>query len=425
MEHTALTANLPTAAANADFQRLIHAFDLFNQASDSLQQSYQELQAEAHRLSAELTNTNAELERSLLEKDSYKNYLKNILESLSNGVMVVSHEERVTICNPSAAKLLGLPQEMARNAKTYGELPLPQALQRLIDNGLNSDQHPGEDLELQIRSTEGLSRHLMVSFSHVMDQQCRRSGVTVILKDVTRLKELEVQTQRAQQLQAMGEMAVQLAHEIRNPLGSIELFASLLGNELQASPEYKGWADQIITGVKFLNNIVTNMLTFSRSSRPQFKEFDLQQLVRETLAFIEPILQQRNILIEPPTRDSVWIQGDSEMLRQMMMNLFMNALQAMPERGRLSVRIHSDDDSGVTIEVEDTGIGIPAENVGRIFDPFFTTHEKGTGLGLSLVHQIVDKHQGKISAQSDFGKGTRFTITLPLRGEQARAGMAL
>ena len=167
------------------------------------------------------------------------------------------------------------------------------------------------------------------------------------------------------------------------------------------------------------------MLTFSRSSSPQFKEFDLQQLVRETLAFIQPILQQRNILVEPPATDAVWIQGDSEMLRQMMMNLFMNALQAMPERGQLSVRVYSDNDRGVRIEVEDTGIGIPAENISRIFDPFFTTHEKGTGLGLSLVHQIVGKHQGKISAQSDFGKGTKFTINLPWRGEQARAGMTL
>ena len=124
--------------------------------------------------------------------------------------------------------------------------------------------------------------------------------MTIVLKDITRLKELEIQTQRAKQLQAMGEMAVQLAHEIRNPLGSIELFASLLGNELHGQPDFKGWADQIVTGVKFLNNIVTNMLTFTRTSKPQTKPLDLNELILETLAFVEPVLQQRKIRLERP-----------------------------------------------------------------------------------------------------------------------------
>jgi two-component system sensor histidine kinase HydH len=190
----------------------------------------------------------------------------------------------------------------------------------------------------------------------------------------------------------------------------------LLGNELKGQEDFKDWADQIVIGVKFLNNIVTNMLTFTRTSKPQTKALNLNELILETLAFVEPVLQQRKICLERPEagHNEPVCMGDAGMLRQMFLNLFMNALQAMQEGGRLAVRLRPEQLGIIRVEVEDSGIGIPSENLGRIFDPFFTTHEKGTGLGLALVHQIVEKHQGRITADSEFGKGTRFTIWLPV-----------
>jgi PAS domain S-box-containing protein len=404
----------PDLDASADFRRLIQAFDVFNQASESLQQSYNELQGEAHRLAAELAAANAELERSLAEKESFRNYLKNILESLSNGVLVVDREARAVVCNPAAGALLCLSPDDVRLARSYRELAIPASLQEFIAAARSAGVPPTE-AELHWNNAAGQPQFLSVSASPVSDPHGQNAGVTIVLKDITRLKELEIQTQRARQLQAMGEMAVQLAHEIRNPLGSIELFASLLGNELRGQEDFKGWADQIVAGVKFLNNIVTNMLTFSRDSQPQSKPLDLRGLILETLAFVDPVLQQRKIRLEQPaaTGDALLCMGDHGMLRQMFLNLFMNALQAMPESGWLAVRVEPDHQGTVRVEVEDSGIGIPAEHLGRIFDPFFTTHAKGTGLGLALVHQIVHQHQGRIEAHSEFGKGTRFAIWLP------------
>lgn len=232
----------------------------------------------------------------------------------------------------------------------------------------------------------------------------------------TELVAANEELQRAQRLQAMGEMAVQLAHEIRNPLGSIELFASLLGNELRGQADLKRWADQIVTGVKFLNTIVTNMLTFTKVSRPAFSSFDLGGMVEDTLAFLDPVCEQRRILARHVhDGPAVTIDADADMLRQMLINLLMNGLQAMPEQGAITVRTFRRDPDCVGIEVEDTGVGIPEENLARIFDPFFTTNEKGTGLGLSLVHQIVRKHGGTIAASSRFGQGARFSIALPLK----------
>lgn len=240
------------------------------------------------------------------------------------------------------------------------------------------------------------------------------------LQEETRRLSLELaaaneELQRAQRLQAMGEMAVQLAHEIRNPLGSIDIFASLLANELRDKAELKNWADQIVAGVKFLNTIVTNMLTFTKVSRPQFTPLDLTQVIDETLVFFEPVCEQRNIRARRvDSGQSLTIEADGDMLRQMLINLLMNGLQAMPEQGELTVRARLQGADTVEIGVEDTGIGIPEENLKRIFDPFFTTNERGTGLGLSLVHRIVEKHRGTIAATSRFGKGTRFSIMLPV-----------
>jgi len=397
--------------SSIEFLRLAAAFEEFNRTSTTLQRSYEELQAEAHRLSVELASTNAELERSLAEKERVKNDLKNILESLSNGVLVMGLDQRVSVCNPAALRLLGLSESLEHGPKDYRALPIPDPIKRLLERALHSEF---EDEEVEIRPESDGTRCIAVSSALVFDTRKQLSGATIILKDVTRLKELEMKTQCTQKLQAMGEMAVQLAHEIRNPLGSIELFASLLGSELQGSAELKNWTDQIITGVKFLNTIVTNMLTFTRSSKPHFSRFNLVDLVSQTLNFIEPVFQQRDVILEKSgVANEIWIDGDREMLRQMLINLFMNALQAMPEKGRLSVALGTAHPETIEIEVEDTGIGIPPENLSRIFDPFFTTNERGTGLGLSLVHQIIEKHEGRVVAESEFGKGTRFSISLP------------
>ena len=181
----------------------------------------------------------------------------------------------------------------------------------------------------------------------------------------------------------MGEMAVQLAHEIRNPLGSIELFASMLATGLPSKSDMRDWANQIVSGVTFLNTIVTNMLTFTKVSKPQFSVFELNRMIDETLVFFEPVCRQRNVRVNRPSvLELLVIEADMDMLRQILINLLMNAVQAMPEQGEISIAAQLTDAKTVRIEVEDNGIGIPEENVSKIFDPFFTTNEKGTGLGL-------------------------------------------
>jgi signal transduction histidine kinase len=169
--------------------------------------------------------------------------------------------------------------------------------------------------------------------------------------------------------------------------------------------------------VKFLNTIVTNMLTFSRSSVPQLQLLDITGLIHETLDFMEPVFQQRTVTVSRPGREPIYIEGDRQMLWQALINLMMNSLHAMPDRGELSLQV-CESQGMLVIAIDDSGIGIAPENMERIFDPFFTTNEKGTGLGLALVHQIIEKHGGAVTASSELGKGSRFTISIPVAARE-------
>jgi signal transduction histidine kinase len=402
----------------SEYQKLMEAFEAFNRTSAELQKSYDELQSEARRLSIELAETNAELERNLREKERVKSYLKNILESLTTGVMVFSQTGELTIFNPAVPFLLNLDSHHPVFQGPEGITLLPEELTKLVQESLTRDGCSMEEIEIKVKAltAKEKERFLTVSTSRLKNQAEENDGLILILKDISRLKELEYINQRAQRLQAMGEMAVQLAHEIRNPLGSIELFASLIRQEVPGGGDVASWTDQVVTGVKFLNTVVTNMLSFSRGFEPHYSEFDFIEMVNSTMTFLDPVFQQREIQVDRPTASSkLQMEGDPDILKQMLMNLLMNALHAMPAKGRISIAVNPQGEDELCLEVADTGIGIPPEHLEKVFDPFFTTSERGNGLGLALVHQIVHKHQGRIAVKSQLGQGTCFTILFPRR----------
>jgi len=387
---------------------LQQAFCEFSKASAALENSYHELQLEARRLSEELATANSELQRTLAEKERVRSYLRNILHSLGNGVLVLNASRCVQVSNPNASRILGISEDQLTGS--IGDLRISTDLRKWMERAFAAEGHIDE-LETVVKNGNS-KRHVMVSATRLANPD-GESGLVFIFTDITRLRELELKTQRDQKLQAMGEMAVELAHEIRNPLGSIDLFASLLSSELTHDERLRQWSEQIVTSVKFLNTIVTNMLTFSRSAVPEFQTLDVVELVHETLDFMDPVFHQRNVEVSRPEHESVYVEGDRQMLWQALINLMMNALQAMPDQGAISIQVCKSKDLAV-IAINDSGIGIAPENLDRIFDPFFTTSDKGTGLGLALVHQIVEKHRGAITASSEPGKGSRFTISVPL-----------
>jgi signal transduction histidine kinase len=235
---------------------------------------------------------------------------------------------------------------------------------------------------------------------------------------------LREQAERNHRLAAVGEMAARMAHELRNPLGSIELFASLLKKGV-ADPSLQRYAGYISSAVAAMDYALSNLLLFTRTPTPSYRKTDLRRTLEEARLFALPLIEQNRIRwIESKEALPESVRCDEDLLRQILLNLILNAVEAMPQGGELRVAVapqerdektHADRGAvgGVRITVRDTGEGIPAEILPRIFDPFFTTKSNGTGLGLAIVHHAVTALEGSIQVQSEIGRGTTFTLILP------------
>jgi signal transduction histidine kinase len=214
---------------------------------------------------------------------------------------------------------------------------------------------------------------------------------------------------RLERLAAMGEMAMELAHEIRNPLGSIELYASMLEGD---------YAEKIVQSVRLLNHSVTNVLQFGKPIVPAPARISINQLLEGIRAFLQPIAKQKRIWIAMECEPECFAVADFELLHRMLLNLVLNALRETPTEGMVSLkgRVAGSD---LLIEVEDTGPGIQKQQLSRIFDPMFSTSREGSGLGLPIVRRIVESHNGTISAGST-QNGTQFLISIPHNMEVVR-----
>lgn len=396
---------------------LLEAFEMFTQASSSLESAFSQLQARAQRLTEELEAKNLELERSLREKEEAQNHLKTILERLPCGVLVLDENGSLALCNPVASEILEQSQRKPSRSRRRNRSFLSLKMRNYLAASI-SDNGVGEEVEIPFMAG-GKRRFLATSGAPLTDVTGRQIGTLHIIRDITEMKALQEQNKRIERLSAMGEMAVELAHEIRNPLGSIELFASLLEKELSGDP--RRWAENIRIGSRSLNSIVSNMLHFANPLLPSFSKVSVHAIIQEVLKFTDPIMSQRQVSVAKHLNaENPVILADHELLKQLMLNLVLNAMKAMPAKGSLTIstcnvgQMPGDSrNRGLELRIQDTGVGIPPENLSRIFDPFFTTNKNGTGLGLSVVHQIVDKHSGFISVASEVDHGTTFTIVLP------------
>jgi PAS domain S-box-containing protein len=376
-----------------------------------MQNAFASLEQKFAAINRKLEEKNAELERTVAEKEALKDYLQNILESLTTGVIVTDLKGKITILNRCAELFSGQTQDVVLGKRFKAVFPeaLAGEPKTPAGNGIPSGPkpggRPGRKLRIQDRIVELFSSAVRSAAGEVI-------GTVHILRDVTRIEKLEEMAKRTEKLAAMGELAVNMAHEIRNPLGSIELFASLLLKDTEHKAQRERLY-QIISAVKNVDNKISNLLLFTRRRKPVMRRVNLHRILSEVILFARDIIEQEGISVSAayaPVRPCV--KADQEMLKQIFLNVLLNAIQAMPEGGRIGVstRVH---DGHVEITFSDDGIGIPEENLRRVFDPFFSTKERGTGLGLAIVHNIVALHVGSIEVDSK-GEGAVFRIALPV-----------
>src|SRR5205807_8689423 len=221
---------------------------------------------------------------------------------------------------------------------------------------------------------------------------------------------------RSERLAAIGRIAAQITHEIRNPLSSISLNAEELG---ERAPQARELCEAIVREVDRLTAITEEYLRFARLPKPQMQRADLNDTVRDLLDFVRPELQAAGVSLELSLSPELpRVHADVAQLRQLLLNLIRNAREAMPGGGRLRVATRGGE-GAVEIEVRDTGPGIDPARLQRIFDPFFTTKERGTGLGLAMAQEIAQEHGGQLTCESTAGAGTAFTLRLPAVFEAA------
>lgn len=379
-----------------DTEKLSEAFNNFAIASKSLETYYNLLQERIRYLTTELEQKNRELNTALEEAERNRDYLDAILYNLEEAIIVLDQHERVSMINKAALRLLqSEPGELI--GKPFSGLPFT----------INEE---GTDTILY---SKGKRFNVIISHSRIEDPSGPSRGSVILIKDITRIRDLELQQERNQRLIAMGEMAAKIVHEIRNPLCSIELFSSMLEKEIR-EPSLKELAKGISVGISNLNNILTNMLFFARPHRPSMKRANLRLIIEESIRMLSALIDTRNVTLEKALLD-VEIPCDPELLKQVVMNLVVNALQAMPEGGSLKIR-GGPADSGAIVEITDTGRGIKRDLLEKIFDPFFTTKERGTGLGLTIASKIMQSHGGFIKVKSEEGRGSTFSLHFPLEG---------
>jgi len=232
-------------------------------------------------------------------------------------------------------------------------------------------------------------------------------------KQADLILEIEEQLRRADRLTALGELSAGMAHEIRNPLGSIRGTAEILRDGVDPSDRRYEFAEILVREVERLNKVVEDFLQFARPGDGGEGRFNLNEALREVVLLIQQQAGKEGIRIEFSAGSDAELGGSREQLKQAFLNLSLNALQAMEGGGRLTIRTDQDD-KYVRISFVDSGRGISRESLGKIFNPFFTTREGGTGLGLAITHRIVESFGGEMTVESELGRGSTFTITLPL-----------
>ena len=383
---------------------------------------------------------NARLYRSLQEESAQHQRLKefneNIVESLSVGIIVTDTLGTVLSWNSHLELSLHVPRERAVG-RPLGEL-LPAALVEAVEHcadesGSGSVEHfrlRASEFPAEFRpqgSASDLEQVVNLAVAPLVAKDFRHIGRLLIVDDVSERVELERAVRQADRLTSVGLLAAGVAHEVNTPLAVISSYTQMLADRFSTGSDEARMLGTVTTQTFRASEIVNSLLDFSRTSQTSMVDCDLGGTVEDTLDLIRPQLRTAHVVVETDLSGGATVKGNKGRLQQVLLNLFLNARDAMPEGGLLRVSTElgesADGSACVVIRVGDTGMGMSADVRRRIFDPFFTTKKarRGTGLGLAVVHGIVQEHRGHISVESAPGAGTVFALEFPLARQPAHA----
>lgn len=349
-------------------------------------------------LAESLRHAGAQLQKSTGQMAFLQAFSDRIIDSMGSGLITTDRGGRIYLFNRAAENITGRRMDEALH------MTIREVFPEIQQNDLVR-------FETWTRRTDGKEIYLRFSVSPVMIDDKDTAGYVWCIDDLTELRLLERQMRQKEQMAAIGAMSAGIAHEIRNPLASITGSFNLLQSELQLSPDQGRLAEIITRETDRLNRTITEFLSYARTPAPKQANLDLSNLISETVSLMRnsPELKPSHSIetrLEPVTRSV-----DESMMRQVFYNLATNAFRAMPDGGRLTIRLEPRN-GGARIQFEDTGKGMDEEELKKLFVPFNSSFAKGTGLGLPIVYQIVNAHNGTISVKSRRGMGSVFAIDI-------------
>lgn len=373
---------------------------------------------------------------------------RRIVETANEGIWQLDVDARITFVNARMAEMLGYRvDEMLGQQKWDFLFEEDRADVRVLFERRRAGI--SEQADVRFRHRDGREIWALMVARPVVGEQGEFQGALDMFTDVTERKQAEVslretseqraramaelqartdelkattqQLWQAARLAGVGELAASIAHELNNPLGTVSLRVEGVLTKTPADDPRRRSLEVIEQEVERMGGLVANLLQFSRAGRDQVSTVDVCDEITKTVDLVAHHLRKRQIRVEPDFAPGVCsIHADRQQLRQVFLNLFTNAADAMPTGGLLMPRVRAGelpgDTPAIVIEVSDTGQGIPADLLAKVFDPFFTTKEdgKGTGLGLAICKRIVEQHHGKLGIESEVGRGTTLRVTLPI-----------
>ena len=358
------------------------------------------------------------LQRELIET---KNFLESIVEKAGDAISVVDLEGKVVYWNEGAENIYGYKKEEV-SGKKLSQLLYPRdersraEEEKLMEKWM-AQVREGKvvpNVEVKRQTKEGREILINMTISPLRDAEGKIIGASRICKDITHLKKAEERLILAERLSSLGELTAGVAHELRNPLAGIKINTQILSRKKDLPEMEKKLLSSTQEGIEKIQKIVDDMLHFAKPKASHFEEEEINGVVKESLAILQTKLKKSNIT-------SAFEKGqrlprlfiDIHQIQQVLINLMLNAIQAMEKGGTLTIRTFPENEGGVGIEVKDTGVGIAKSHVKKIFDPFFTTKSEGTGLGLSISLKILESHGATIDVVSEAGRGSTFTIHFP------------
>jgi PAS domain S-box-containing protein len=358
--------------------------------------------------------------------EDVKNFTESIIQSIGSGIIITEMNDTITYINKAGERILGYGKDELMG-RPFGIFSLKEK-QSAIPSFLNNPDDMDTRKEGWMRKKDHTEFPVGFTINNHLSNRGEKIGKIVVFRDLTNVYKIQEEILRMDRLVSLGKLASGIAHELRNPLAGIKTTAQALGEEMSGDDSRREYLHRITKEIDRLNDLLKTFFSFAKPQNLNLAHCHIRDIINEIIPFLIKEIADKGIrFIEAYHPQLPNIKVDKTQMHQVFLNLFLNAIQAMPNGGELKIEASpttSDPLKGfkqnyVRVVISDTGRGIPSQIVHKIFDPFFTTKPKGIGLGLSITYQIIKKHGGTIKVESEWEKGTSFVINLPVTLENS------